>query len=126
MCIELNELLMKNNIKSCFVKKFYKDQFDEQKILENHGKLFLSKRRVDAIKKAESENYDIAILDDGLQDNSINYDLNIVCFNNQNWIGNGMTIPAGPLRENISNLNKYDHIFLNGNLENFESIRENI
>jgi len=126
LCIELNKLLMKNNIKSCFVKKLYKDQLDEQKILENHGKLFLSKRRVDAIKKAESENYDIAILDDGLQDNSINYDLNIVCFNNQNWIGNGMTIPAGPLRENINNLNKYDHIFLNGNLENFENIKEDI
>ena len=31
--------------------------------------------------------------------NQLNYDLSFVCFNNINWIGNGMTIPAGPLRE---------------------------
>ena len=62
-------------MKSCFIKKFHRDQIDEQKILKNNGKLFLSKKRIEAIKKAESENYDIAILDDGLQDNSIKYDL---------------------------------------------------
>ena len=28
-----------------------------------------------------------------------------------------MTIPSGPLRENISNLKKYKNVFLNGNLE---------
>ena len=27
-----------------------------------------------------------------------------------------LTIPAGPLRENIDNLQKYHHVFLNGNL----------
>ena len=126
LCIELNNILKKHNMKSCFIKKFHRDQIDEQKILKNNGKLFLSKKRIEAIKKAESENYDIAILDDGLQDNSIKYDLNIVCFNNQNWIGNGLTIPAGPLRENIQNLKKYTHIFLNGNLENFENIEQEI
>ncbi len=126
LCIELNNILKKHNMKSCFIKKFHRDQIDEQKILKNNGKLFLSKKRIEAIKKAESENYDIAILDDGIQDNSIKYDLNIVCFNNQNWIGNGLTIPAGPLRENIQNLKKYTHIFLNGNLENFENIEQEI
>ena len=40
-----------------------------------------------------------------------------------NWIGNGMTIPSGPLRENIKNLKFYDHIFLNGNLENIENLK---
>ena len=72
----------------------------------------------------ENENYEIAILDDGLQDNSINYDISFVCFNNLNWIGNGLTIPAGPLRENIKNLKKYQHLFLNGNLENIENIEK--
>ena len=28
LCLELNNLLKKKNIKSCFVKKFYKDQYD--------------------------------------------------------------------------------------------------
>ncbi len=126
LCIELNNLLNEKKIKSCFVKKFYKNQSDEQKILRKNGKLFLSKKREDAVKEAENENYKIAILDDGLQDNSVKFDKKIVCFNNQNWIGNGMTIPAGPLRENIYNLKKYDYIFLNGNFEDLENIKKDI
>ena len=60
----------------------------------------------------------MALFDDGLQDRSINYDLNFVCFNTLSWIGNGMLIPAGPLREKIKSISKYDAIFLNGNGEN--------
>ena len=126
LCIKLNKILTKKNLKSCFIKKYYKDQIDEQKLLEKNGKLFLSAKRVDAIKKAENENFDIAILDDGLQDKTINYDLSFVCFNNINWIGNGMTIPAGPLRENINNLKNFKHVFLNGNLENIDSLKKQI
>ena len=37
-----------------------------------------------------------------------------------------MTIPAGPLRENIKELKNYDHVFLNGNLENLEIIKDEI
>ena len=68
----------------------------------------------------------MAILDDGLQDSSVSCDINFVCFNNINWIGNGLTIPSGPLRENINNLKKYNHIFLNGNSENLENIIKKI
>ena len=39
-----NEILNKNKIKTCFVKKFYQDQIDEQNILENNGKLFKNKK----------------------------------------------------------------------------------
>ena len=126
LSIKLNEILLKKKLKSCFVKKFYKDQTDEQELLKNNGKLFISSSRVDAIKQAEKEEYDIAILDDGLQDNSIKYDLVFVCFNNINWIGNGMTIPSGPLRENIKNLVNYKNIFLNGNLENSDNLIKEI
>ena len=126
LSIKINEILNKKKIRSCFVKKFYKDQIDEQKLLQNKGKIFTSSKRLDAVALAENENYEIAILDDGLQDNSINYDISFVCFNNLNWIGNGLTIPAGPLRENIKNLKKYQHLFLNGNLENIENIEKEI
>ena len=37
-----------------------------------------------------------------------------------------MTIPSGPLRENIKNLREYKYIFLNGNLENIEKIKKKI
>ena len=126
LCIKINKILNQKNIKSCFVKKYYKNQIDEQEILKKNGTLFLSKKRLDAVKLAEKENYEIAIFDDGLQDNSINYDASFVCFNNLNWIGNGMTIPSGPLRENLENLKKYQHLFLNGNLENLENLKQRI
>ena len=126
LSIKLNKILNKKNLKSCFIKKFYKNQIDEQKLLRNNGKLFIAPKRIDAIQQAENENYDIAILDDGLQDNSIEYDVSFVCFNNLNWIGNGMIIPAGPLRENIKSLKKYNHVFINGNLENIDQLREQI
>ena len=126
LSIRINELLSERKIKSCFVKKFYPNQYDEQKLLESRGKLFTSLKRIEAINSAENKGYDVAILDDGLQDNSINYDLRFVCFNNINWIGNGFTIPAGPLRESVNNLKNYKHIFLNGNLENLEDIKRHI
>ena len=126
LSIQINKILKERKIKTCFVKKFYKNQADEQKLLEKKGKLFLAKTRYKALQRAEEENYQIAILDDGLQDLSIKYDVNLVCFNNLNWKGNGLTIPAGPLRENINNLKKYNHVFLNGNLENIEILKKEI
>ena len=126
LSIQINKILNKKNIKTCFVKKFYIDQADEQKLLEKKGKLFLAKSRFEAIQKAEKENYEFAILDDGLQDPSIKYDFNLVCFNTLNWKGNGLTIPAGPLRESINNLKNYNHVFLNGNLENIDYLKDEI
>ena len=126
LSIKINEMLSKKKIKSCFVKKFYSNQYDEQKLLESRGKLFTSSTRINAINLAVNEGYQVAILDDGLQDNSISYDLSFVCFNNLNWIGNGLTIPAGPLRQNINSLKSYKHVFLNGNLENLENIKRHI
>ena len=126
LSIKISEILRGKNIKTCFIKKYYKNQTDEQKLLENSGKLFLELKRNNALCKAEKEGYEVAILDDGLQDKSIIYDISFVCFNNINWIGNGMTIPAGPLRENIKNLKNYEHIFINGNLENSEYLKQQV
>ena len=126
LSIKIKKILEKRKIKACFVKKFYSNQTDEQILLKNNGKVFLSSSRIEALKQAELENYDVAILDDGLQDKSIHYDISLVCFNNINWIGNGLTIPAGPLREDINNLKNYNHIFLNGNLENLDILKKHI
>ena len=126
LAVTISNILKENNIKYCFIKKLYPDQYDEQKILQNYGKVFLSKERLKSLKEAEKEKYQFAIFDDGLQDHSINYDLSFVCFNTINWIGNGMIIPSGPLRENIKNLKYYNYIVLNGNLENLELIKKEI
>ena len=44
LSIKINEILNQNKIKSCFVRKFYKTQIDEQKLLKSRGKLFLSSK----------------------------------------------------------------------------------
>ena len=126
LAIKIKQILDKNNIKACFIKKFYSNQIDEQKLLSKHGQLFTSIKRIEALNEAISQGYKIAIFDDGLQDNSIKYDLEIVCFNNLNWIGNGLTLPSGPLRENINNLRFYDNVFLNGNEEPLIDIKNKI
>ena len=126
LVIKIKQILEKKYTKVCFIKKFYSDQIDEQKILSKNGQLFTSIKRVSALAEAISQGYEMAIFDDGLQDHSIKYDLEIVCFNNLNWIGNGLTLPSGPLRENINNLKFYDNVFLNGNEEYLIDIKNEI
>ena len=126
LSMKLYEIFSKKNIKTCFIKKDYSNQKDEQKILENKGKLFKSKKRAQSLQEAIYKNYEIAIFDDGLQDHSINYDLTFVCFNNLNWIGNGFTIPSGPLRESFKTIKDHKNIFVTGNLTNIESIKKEI
>ena len=60
----------------------------------------------------------MAILDDGLQDKSLHYNITIACFNSSDCIGNSFLIPSGPLREDISEIKNYDAIFLNGEKSN--------
>ena len=98
-----------------FVKKYYDYLDDEINMLQAIGKTFFLDKRKDSIKSLIKNGYDLAILDDGFQDLSINKNFNIVCFNNKQWIGNGLTIPAGPLREKISALRRADCILINGN-----------
>ena len=126
LAIKIKEILDKNNIKACFIKKFYPSQTDEQKLLSKNGVLFSNLKRITALNEAIAEGFEVAIFDDGLQDSSIKYDLEIVCFNNLNWIGNGLTLPSGPLRENINNLKSYENVFLNGNEESLIAIKEQI
>ena len=126
LTIKIKEILDKNNIKACFVKKFYPNQTDEQKLLSKNGALFSNLKRITALNEAISEDFEVAIFDDGLQDSSIKYDMEIVCFNNLNWIGNGLTLPSGPLRESINNLKFYENVFLNGNEESLIAIKDQI
>ena len=122
LAIEINRIVKKSRLKTTFIKKFYSDSIDEQILLEKNGNCILAKNnRVDALKEAIINKFDLAIFDDGLQDKSINYDMKIVCFNNKNFIGNGFLIPSGPLRENISSLKKFDAVFLNGDSSNLKS-----
>ena len=96
------------------IKKDYKNQKDEVLLIKKYCQILVSAKRTKGIHKAIENNFDAIILDDGYQDFEIERNINIVCFNSKQKIGNGFTIPAGPLRQNLKSLNNCDMIFLNG------------
>ena len=124
--IKIYELLKKLDFNVCTAKKFYRSHIDENKILEKKTSLITGKNRKQIIDKAIRENYDYLIFDDGLQDKEISYNLQFVCFNSSNWIGNNRLMPAGPLREKLSSLKKYDAVFLKTINKNVDDIKQKI
>jgi len=112
--------LKKIKKKPAIIKKYYSNHVDEHLLIKSKlNCLFLNNQRSKAIYDAQEKKFDVAILDDGFQDFSINKNLNLLCFNNEQLIGNGWTLPAGPLRENLSSLKRVNIILINGkkNLE---------
>ena len=114
LCIEIFKILKTLNMNPAFIRKKYQSFQDEVKLEKQTGPIYQNKKRIKAIKEAIQNNIDIVVLDDGFQDFSINKDLSIVCFNENQWIGNGFTIPSGPLRENLSSLKRTNLVFING------------
>ncbi len=97
------------------VRKFYANHSDEyNQIKNNFNNLIINKDRETSIIKAQQAGYNIIILDDGFQDYKIKKDLNIICFNQNQLIGNGLILPAGPLRENLSALINANIVLING------------
>tara|TARA_B100000579_G_C22796782_1_gene837540 strand:+ start:86 stop:1018 length:933 start_codon:yes stop_codon:yes gene_type:complete len=112
--VQYTAKLFKKSDKVVLIKKAYKEHVDEKKLLEKNFQVFFEKTRSEALKKAVLMKKKIAIFDDGLQDPSVHYDIKIVCFNANALNGNNLLIPAGPLRENLNNLKKYDAVIVNG------------
>ena len=96
------------------IKKYYSYIEDEISLLKSKSKVFSEKSRSLAIKKLIENKHDTAIMDDGYQDFSIQKNFSILCFNEKQWIGNGLLLPAGPLRENFNSISKANCIFING------------
>jgi tetraacyldisaccharide 4'-kinase len=116
LTIEIQKLLSKK-FKTVFIKKNYLNQLDEITLLNKKGKVISNNNREKALTLA-SKKFNLAILDDGLQQKNIEYEVKIICFNSKEGLGNGWLLPAGPLRENISQLKKYDIAFINGEEKN--------
>ena len=123
-------LMIANNLKinkknPAIIKKYYKNQEDEHRLISKITScLILNKNRVAALEKAERENFDVGILDDGFQDHRIKKNLNIICFNSKQLDGNGFVFPAGPLRESLSSLKRAQIVIING--EKNKSFEEKI
>jgi len=115
LTLEVYNILKKLNKNPAIVKKFYKNHYDEIDLIKTKVENFFTNlSRKKAINEAQNNNFDIVILDDGYQDCSIKKDLKILCFNEKQLIGNGHTIPSGPLRENLSSIKKSQIVIING------------
>ena len=122
LALEIFEIIKLIGKNPAFVKKGYNYLYDEIQMLEKKGKIYSNKNRKEAINSLISDNYDVAILDDGFQDLSIEKDFSILCFNSRQLLGNGFLIPSGPLRENLNSIKRADCILINGNRNiNFEN-----
>lgn len=60
---------------------------------------------------------DVIISDDGLQHYAMHRDLEIVMLDGERGLGNGLCLPAGPLREPPARLDEVDRIVFNGEPE---------
>ena len=123
LSIEIVRILKKFNMAPVLVKKFYTDQFDEIDLINSKNiEIIKNSSRYIALKEAEERGFKSIVLDDGFQDHSIYKDLSILCFNEKQLIGNGFTIPAGPLREPLGALKRSKIILINGKKnEDFEN-----
>lgn len=70
--------------------------------------------RVAAGRRLLAEGVDVLIADDGLQHYRLQRDLEIVVLDGRRRFGNGMLLPAGPLREPASRLRGVDLVLVNG------------
>ena len=112
--MKIYEILKGLRMNPVIIKKNYRDQKDEILLIKKYSQILVGKRRSQVISSAIKKNFDSIILDDGFQDTEIKKNINIVCFNSKQKIGNGLTIPAGPLREGLNSLVNCDLILFNG------------
>ena len=122
LCSELFSILKNLNKNAVFIRKKYDSFQDEINLLKQIGPVYEKSKRINALDEAIQNKFEIAVLDDGFQDFSVEKDLSIVCFNEKQWIGNGFIIPSGPLREGLSALTRANCVIINGkkniNIEN--------
>ena len=120
----LAKQLITQNKKVAFISRGYKGSLSSNKALKvNFGKhsaeevgdeplllskiapTYISKNRYVAAQMATTDGAEVIIMDDGLQNFSLKKDLIIITVDDYKF-GNGMLLPAGPLREPLSNLKK--------------------
>tara|TARA_Y100000389_G_scaffold190462_1_gene215334 strand:- start:824 stop:1765 length:942 start_codon:yes stop_codon:yes gene_type:complete len=115
--------LLKLGKNPAILRKFYHGHDDEYNLIKKEFQsLIINKNRVEGLLEAERKKFDLVILDDGFQDYKIRKNLNIICFNQNQLIGNGFVLPSGPLRERLNSLKDAEIILINGKKNtNFEN-----
>lgn len=77
---------------------------DEPLLLACHAPTIIGADRATSAKIGEEQGADMLIMDDGLFHNSLHKDVTLLVLDRSVDFGNGMTLPAGPLREPLSQI----------------------
>lgn len=70
-------------------------------------------RRLSGRAAVETFGAEVVIMDDGYQHLKVSRDMNILVFDGENPIGNGLMLPAGPLREPLKAAKRADVVWIN-------------
>ena len=88
---------------------------DEPLLLSRTAPVTISRDRVAGVRAIEQQGSDIAIMDDGYQNPSLAKQLSVLVVDAGFGFGNGRIIPAGPLREPVTNaLDRADAVIMLG------------
>jgi len=74
---------------------------DEPLLLSECAPAVISADRLAGAKFAMAQGYDLIIMDDGLQNPSLKKDVSIVVIDGATGFGNGLLLPAGPMRTSL-------------------------
>ena len=98
---------------------------DEPLLLASFGTVWVARKRALGVRSAERDDAQAVLLDDGLQNPSVEKSASIVVVDADLGFGNGKVVPAGPLREPVSaGLRRADVLLSIGKKESHERFLE--